>query len=118
MCILFAKIDNLEDKMKYCTKCGSAIEDGAKYCVNCGAPCAPVKKPATIKVIAEVFMILGCISSGWALIPLCWTVPMTVKYMRSVKEGADVSTGFKVCSLIFVNLIAGVLMLVSDDFED
>ncbi len=104
--------------MKYCANCGNAVEDNATYCSKCGAPCGSVKKPSTIKAVAEVFMILGCISSGWALIPLCWTIPMTVKYFRSVKEGRDVSTGFKVCSLIFVNLIAGILMLVGDDIDD
>lgn len=104
--------------MKYCTNCGNAVEDNATYCSKCGAPCGSVKKPSTLKAVAEVFMILGCISSGWALIPLCWTIPMTVKYFSSVKEGRPVSTGFKVCSLLFVNLIAGILMLVDDETQD
>lgn len=105
------------------------MDDNASYCPKCGAPCAygaqsapvvpgvPVKKASTTQTIAEVFMIIGCIASGAALIPLCWTIPMTVKYFNSVKEGKDVSTGFKVCSLIFVNLIAGILMLVGDDLS-
>lgn len=111
--------------MKYCTKCGFSIEDDSAYCPNCGAPCyeranspATPQKPKTLQVIAEIFMVLGCISSGWALIPLCWTIPMTVKYFKSVKAGKDVSTGFKVCTLIFVSLIAGILMLVSDEVDD
>lgn len=106
-------------KKPNCAKCGCQIADDAAYCPNCGAPCSyAAKKPNTVQLIAEIFMILGCISSGWALIPLCWTIPMTVKYFRSVKEGRDVGTGFKVCSLIFVNFIAGILMLVGDEVED
>ena len=56
-------------------------------------------------------MIIGCVLNGFYLIPLCWCIPMTVSYCRKIKNGESVSTGFKVCSLLFVSLIAGVLML-------
>lgn len=36
---------------------------------------------------------------------------MTVSYWHAVEENRPVSTGFKVCTLIFVNIIAGILML-------
>ncbi len=36
---------------------------------------------------------------------------MTISYGRNRKNGIPVSTGFKVCSLIFVNTLAGILML-------
>ena len=64
-----------------------------------------------MKTAAKVFMILRCVISGFALIPLCWTVPMTVHYCRAVREHRRVGVGFKVCSLLFVSLIAGILML-------
>lgn len=63
-------------------------------------------------------MIISCVAGGWALIPLCWMLPMTISYSRAIKEGREVSTAFKVCTLIFVNLISGILMLVSDDLKD
>lgn len=113
--------------MKYCRNCGSQIADEAVICVNCGcatgtAPVYPQYQPARtdvssiLKLIAKIFMIVGCVA--WAscfLIPLCWTIPMTVHYWNAVKNNQPVSVGFKVCSLIFVNLIAGVLMLVDND---
>lgn len=104
--------------MKYCSNCGSEIEDSAAYCSKCGAPCASVKKPSTLKLIAEIFMVIGCVELGFLLLPLCWTVPMTVKYFRCVKENKPVSTSFMVCSLLFVSLIAGILMLVDNEIND
>lgn len=45
------------------------------------------------------------------LIPLAWCIPMTVSVFKSSKENKPISTGFKVCVLIFVNLVAGILLL-------
>lgn len=70
-----------------------------------------------MKTATKVFMILGCISmAAFYLVPLCWTIPMTVHYFRSVKNHRHIGTGFKVCSLLFVSLIGGILMLC--DKED
>lgn len=55
--------------MKYCKNCGSQIEDEAVVCVSCG--CSTATQPAksetssTLKLIAKIFMILGCIAFGW-----------------------------------------------------
>lgn len=106
--------------MKYCNHCGTQIVDEAVTCPNCG--CAVTSTPAPVEsdtsmlqTIAKIFMILGCISVGWMLIPLCWTIPMTVHYWKAVENKTSVSTGFKVCSLLFVSLIAGILMLCDHD---
>lgn len=45
------------------------------------------------------------------LIPLAWSIPMTRYYFTATKNKQPVGIGFKVCSLLFVNLIAGILML-------
>lgn len=110
--------------MKYCSHCGSEIFDEAVICPHCGCSvqetikATPVNNTSseknTIRLIAKVFMILGCISVGWTLIPLIWCIPMTVKYWKACDNGEDVSTAFKICSLLFVNLIAGILMLAEE----
>lgn len=58
-------------------------------------------------------MVLGTIVMGLSffLIPLAWCIPMTVSYFKNVNNGAPVSTGVKVCSLIFVSMVGGILML-------
>lgn len=104
--------------MKYCTLCGAEMLDDAVVCVKCGcsadAP-AKAKDDGTMKLLVKIFMILGCISIGWMLIPLAWCIPMTVSTFRKLDAGEKFSTGFKVCTLIFVSLVAGIIMLCSDD---
>lgn len=99
--------------MKFCTNCGAQMIDEAVVCVNCGCA-APQKQSSgtsTLQTIAKIFMVLGCVVTGIYLIPLCWTIPMTIHYCKAVKESRPVGIGFKVCSLLFVSLIAGILML-------
>lgn len=113
--------------MKFCRNCGSQMEDEAAVCANCGSytetystkaasVTATSTEASTLQIIARVFMIIGCVASAaYFLIPLCWTIPMTIKYWRAVDGGQPVNTGFKVCSLLFVSLIAGILMLCDKD---
>ena len=107
----------------FCTHCGAEINDEAFICVKCG--CKVNKKEPitqnhsenddTIVVIVKMFLILGCISQGWLLIPLAWCIPITVKVFSCLNKRVPVSTGMKVCTLIFVNLIAGICLLCIDD---
>ncbi|MCI6216389.1 MAG: hypothetical protein MR659_04855 [Mollicutes bacterium] len=108
--------------MKYCSKCGVSLNDDAVVCPSCGCLVdsssrivKETKESSTIKTIAFVFMIVATISSGWLLIPLIWCIPMTVRYYRYTKGEGTISTAFKVCTLLFVSLISGILMLVDED---
>ena len=42
---------------------------------------------------------------------MAWIIPMTAHYFKATKNLQTVGTAFKVCTLIFVNLVAGILML-------
>lgn len=46
-----------------------------------------------------------------AIAPLLWMIPMTVSYGKKITSGEKVGVGFKLCTLLFVNLISGILML-------
>ena len=109
--------------MKYCTICGAEIADEAVVCVHCGCAVQPLNtnvstntETSALKIVAKVFMIIGCVASAFFfLFPLAWTIPMTVSYCRSIENRQPVSVGFKVCTLIFVNAVAGILMLCDND---
>ncbi len=115
--------------MKYCSHCGKELVDEAVVCPNCGCAAEMQTPPPpppeaqksemadVLRLIAKIFMIIGCVSFGAALIPLAWSIPMTVHYWRCVRDGRSVGLGFKICSLIFVNTVAGILMIVSDDLK-
>lgn len=105
--------------MKYCSKCGKEVVDEAEYCPGCGCRIASTSGSSdgkeTMRTVAKVFMILGCISVGWTLIPLAWCIPMTVSYFGRVKNHEKIGMGFKICTLLFVSVVAGILMLCDED---
>lgn len=109
----------------FCSKCGAEIMEEAVICPKCGClvgnnniKTLTNKKSSDssgLKTAAKVFMIIGCVFSGLYLITLAWTIPMTINYCNKIKNNEPIGTGFKVCSLLFVNLIAGILMLCFKD---
>lgn len=100
----------------YCKNCGKEIDDKAVICVGCGCAVESNEQVITmpestiIQTIVKVFMVLSCIAAGLVIIPLIWTIPMTVHYFKATKENRPVSIAFKICSLLFVNMIPGILM--------
>ena len=68
-----------------------------------------------IKIAAKVFMVISCVVMGLWIITLAWTIPMTSSYSRKINSNEPVSVGFKICTLLFINVIAGILMLCSKD---
>lgn len=103
----------------YCSKCGAEIMNEAFVCPSCG--CLIEDKQVVVSKknktnesnskLVKVFMIIGCVLMAYMIIPLIWTIPMTVVYFNKVKNNKPVGTGFKVCTLLFVSFIAGIIML-------
>ena len=111
--------------MKYCTKCGTQIHDEAVVCTNCGCATGYYQAKSLpsgsqnegLKTATKVLMIVGTVFTSLYgfFIPLAWCLPMTLSYFKKIKNGEPISIGFKVCSLLFVNTIAGILMLCAQD---
>lgn len=119
--------------VKYCANCGNEIPSDCAICPLCGFNSNPVSdssqvrnapgyqnnpisdREETLKFIVKLFMIFGCVSFGWLIIPLLWCIPLTVSVFNKFKTGEEISVGTKICVLIFVNLIAGICLLCMDD---
>ncbi|MBR5272057.1 MAG: hypothetical protein IKU25_01495 [Clostridia bacterium] len=107
--------------MKFCTHCGAQIHEEAVICVKCGCSVAPPKPVVNnsddnvMQLIVKIFLILGCVACGWLIIPLAWCLPITIAIFNRMRDNKPISTGLKVCALIFVNLIAGICLLCMDD---
>ena len=102
--------------MRYCSHCGKEIMDAAVICVHCGcpvnnSPVAVTNRSHGMETAVKVFMVLSSISICWLIIPLAWCIPMTISVFRKYRDGQPVSTGFKICVLLFVGIIPGILML-------
>lgn len=66
-----------------------------------------------LRLAAFVLNVIGCVAWCWTLIALAWMIPMTIHNWRIYKGEAANTTAFGVCTLIFANQIAGILLLVS-----
>lgn len=67
----------------------------------------------TLRLIAFILCLLSLISSGWMIFPLAWMIPMTVHVWGIYKAKSPNTVAFGVCTLLFVNIIAGILLLIS-----
>lgn len=63
---------------------------------------------ASALIAAIMVMVLCCV-------PLSWTLPLTLNVIRKQKSNEPIGTGVKVCTLIFVNLVAGILLLCANE---
>lgn len=113
--------------MPYCTKCGAEMKEEDAFCPSCGCPkgagtavaAAPASKEeglTAIETVAFVFMILGTVFAAMVfLIPLAWCIPMTIHAKKAMDEKRKIDVGFKVCTLLFVSIVAGILLLCRDE---
>ncbi len=109
--------------MKYCTKCGAELHDEAVVCPKCGCPTADYKarsaKRDEMSLAIKIFMIIGCVVSGFGfLIPLAWTIPMTVTVSRRLENHEPIGLAFKICTVLFCSVVAGILLLCMDTNND
>lgn len=85
----------------------------------------PVAAPAattndndkTLRLVAFILNIVSTVAIGWAIIPLAWMIPMTV-ISHGIYKGTKKNTvAFGVCTLLFMNLVSGILLLVAKKDE-
>lgn len=109
--------------MKFCVHCGNEIHDDAVICVKCGRQIENKtqsnkqlnNEDDTIITVVKVFLIIGCIAQGWAILPLAWCIPITITIFNCFRDKKPINTGLKICTLLFVNLIAGICLLCIND---
>lgn len=70
-------------------------------------------KDKTLRLIAFIFAILSTIGLAILIIPLAWLIPMTIHTYKIYKGEKNNTIAFGVCTLIFLNLVSGVLLLCS-----
>lgn len=67
----------------------------------------------TLRLVAFILNIVTTVGIGWTIIPLAWMIPMTV-ISHGIYKGTKKNTvAFGVCTLLFMNLVSGILLLVS-----
>lgn len=123
----------LEDGQQFCSQCGSQIGQNNNYQPNAGYNQPQGYNQQSVQVYNQqgiyprdestntllmVSFIFMCIAGGIMAIPtfgiaLAWCIPMTIHGYKIWKGTAPNTVCFGVCTLLFVGLIAGILMLVA-----
>lgn len=111
--------------MVFCPKCGKEVSKDDEQCEYCSHQLKKKKisyntyqkeKNNSLDTATKVFMILACIcDSSFFLIVLIWAIPMTIYAWNRLDSGEDISIGFKICYLIFVGKLAGILLLCNNN---
>ena len=70
-------------------------------------------KDRTLRLIAFIFNLISTIAVCWAVLPLAWMIPMTVVSWGIYKGTRKNTVAFGVCTLIFLSLVGGILLLCS-----
>ncbi len=66
-----------------------------------------------LRLINFILCVISCVACAIFIIPLAWMIPMTVHSWGIYKGTKANSVAFAVCTLIFVDLIGGILLCVS-----
>ena len=69
----------------------------------------------TLRMVAFIFNLIAMITVCWLVIPLAWMLPMTIYSWGIYKGTKPNTTVFAVCTLIFLSLVGGILLLVSGE---
>lgn len=67
----------------------------------------------TLRLIAFILNIISLVAAAIFIIPLAWMIPMCVRSWSIYKGTKPNTTAFGVCTLIFLSLFGGILLLIS-----
>lgn len=67
-----------------------------------------------MKLAAKILIIIGMVCQFYLIFPLILGA-IALKKLNKAEKKADFSTGWSVVVLLFVNVIAGILLLVMKD---
>lgn len=117
---LILKVDKEEPSL--CPQCGKTRQPGDRFCSSCGykfsEEVAVIKEKSNLPwltKIAQIFFYIGFGLTCATVIGLCWALPMLYIYKRDRDTVGKHSIAFKVCTIIFISQVAGILMLI--DYE-
>lgn len=65
-----------------------------------------------MKTAAKVFVIIGMIAGFWCILPLVFGIIVLKKL-----NAGTLTTGWKVVTLIFVNVLGGIFLLCTKDTD-
>ena len=68
---------------------------------------------STLRLIAFILNVVSALAGAALIFPLLWMIPICVRSWNIYKGTRPNTIGFGVVDLIFVNLVSGILLLIS-----
>ena len=87
-----------------------AIENG-----TASVPVAPDGSAPNPEIVFSILGVYFVVLAIAYLISLAWCIPMTITTWRKLQRRENMGVGFRVCVLLFVNMIAGILLLCLEE---
>lgn len=92
--------------------------NASQYAAPADAPLYPMtESDRTLRLVNFILCVVSTVVCGIAIIPLAWMIPMTVISWGIYKGKKRNTVAFGICTLIFVNMVGGILLLVSHKDE-
>ena len=106
----------MPESFPFCTNCGQSFNKDTNYYTNNNSKELKLSEVGAIRIITLILMILCTIANAFMyfFIPLLWCIPMIISYVKNIKEKKPISTSFKVCTILFLGIIPGILMFCDD----
>ena len=106
----------MDSLLPFCTNCGTAFDD-TNHNVYKNGPNHDTVNLNALEIATLVFMIIGTILNAiyFVGISLIWCIPMTIHFYKKARKLEPVGTGFKICTILFIGLIPGILMFCNKD---
>ncbi len=99
--------------MKKCIHCEREVMDDAHFCPFCGCTTERQAEYTGLDTAIKVFLIMGAIATPLTLyyVPVIWCVPLAIIGFRKISNQERISKSFKICILLLVSVVAGILLL-------
>lgn len=95
----------------------TTIENAQNVIIDQSAIFPMTESDKTLRLVAYILNLITTIGCGFFVIPLAWMIPMTVISWKIYKGMKPNTVAFGVCTLLFINMISGILLLVSTKNE-
>ena len=130
----------LDEDMNFCPVCGTVLKAPLSHdeqsnfieSATTDTPTEVMRPPIQGVGTIMCFMVISCIITGimmfvyaglnnyaamfmMGILPLFWKIPMTVHFYSSANNFKKLSTTFKVCTLLFLSGISGLMLLCNKD---
>lgn len=129
--------NELTENEAFCPACGTPINNESSDTAKENGTTSAKTQKTGFHIASEILMCISIVTVVFStlsvpsvqpepyvtgtivslIIQLFWMIPMTIKVFK-VKKTSELSVAFKICTLLFVNLLAGIFLLCDKEQQN